>query len=125
MPNSVADDVDTKIRYAVEVAAASIRTLCRCKTCMNGTDDAVPMIPASVDYVVFGDTAGPEVDQATKYLQSLGLKVMGIDVNTVPDECRTFDIAFLPVVLEVKTGRLFISNPATSRNGFDAWRGQI
>jgi len=122
MHNYTAEEVDAKIRYAVEVAATSLEVLCKCRVAPDGTGDTVPIIPAGVDYVVFGDTSGPEVDQAVKYLQSLGLTVAGVDVDTVPDECRTFDIAFLPVVLEVRTGGLFISNPATSRKGFDAWR---
>ncbi len=122
MPNSVADDVDTKIRYASEVAAASLRTLCRCKTCMNGTDNSTTVIPTGANYVVFGDPSGPELDQATKYLQSLGLKARSVDIATVPDECLTFDIAFLPVVLNVKTGGVFVNNPATARHSFNAWR---
>lgn len=125
MLDRITDDVDTKIRYATEVAAASLRTLCRCKTLSNETGNTVPVVPAGVDYVVFGDISGPEVDQAVKYLQSLGLRARGVDADTVPDECRTFDIAFLPVVLDVRTGGLFVSNPATSRKGFDAWRGEI
>lgn len=122
MHNYTAEEVDAKIRYAVEVAAVSLETLCKCKISPDSTGDVVPIIPAGVDYVVFGDTPGPEVDQAVKYLRSLGLKATGVDVDTVPDDCRTFDIAFLPVVLEVRTGGLFIGNPATSRKGFDAWR---
>jgi hypothetical protein len=122
MHNYTAEEVDAKIRYAVEVSATSLETLCKCRIAPDGAGDTVSIIPAGVDYVVFGDTSGPEVDQATKYLQSLGLKVTGVDIDTVPDECRTFDTAFLPVVLEVRTGGLFIGNPATSREGFDAWR---
>ncbi len=125
MSNSVTDDVDTRIRYASEVIASSMRTLCRCKITNDATGETVPVVPADADYVVFGDTSGPKVDQAVRYLQSLGLKARGVDVDTVPEECLTFDIAFLPVVLHVRTGGLFISNPETSRKGFDAWRGSI
>lgn len=122
MLNSVADDVDTKIRYATEVVAASMQTLCRCKVQTNGADTPTSLIPADADYVVFGDPTGPEIYQAVEYLQSLGLKARGVDADTVPDECRTFDLAFLPIVLNVRTGELFVNNPSTARHSFDAWR---
>jgi len=120
--SSIGEEIADKVNYATEVLAKSKDTLCRCNIYDNSTGDGVPLVTPSMDYIVFGDTAGPEVAQATNYLQRLGFKARGVDVDTVPDECRTFDIAFLPVVLDVKTGGLFISNPATSRKGFDAWR---
>jgi len=124
MSGNVHDEVDTKIRYAAEVVAASLSTLCRCKIQGDTSAEQTPLIPADADYVVFGHPSDPGLLQATTYLRSLGLRAKSVDVDTVPDECRTFDTAFLPVVLNVKTGGLFISNPATSRKGFDAWRSE-
>ena len=113
--DEIKDEIVTKIQYATEVVARSSDILRR-------QERTAPIIPTNVKYVVFGDTADPCVTDATRYLQSIGLTADMVDIDRLPDECRTFDIAFLPVVLEVTTGRLFISNPSTSRKGFDAWR---
>ena len=120
--SSIGEEIEAKIRYASEVIAKTKDTLCHCRIYNGSAGDGMPVVPSGVDYIVFGAATDPEVYQAAKYLQSIGLKSNVVDISTVPDECRTFDIAFLPVVLEVKTGGLFINNPATSRKGFDAWR---
>lgn len=113
----IKDEIDTKLNYAMEVVARSSKLLCRC-------GGAHPILPTNAEYIVFGHADSPELKSAVEYLENvLSLNAKGVDVDTIPDECRTFDIAFLPVILEVRTGRLFVNNPTTSRKGFDMWRG--
>lgn len=118
MLNSVADHVDAKIANAVKKASEARQSISRLGR------------PARVflDFTVYGEPNTADSIQAVTYLQDKGLKVDFVNIADVAfeeDSSIHFDASFLPVVVDAKTGKVFISNPATANGGFEAWRKYI